>query len=169
MSGIAFFNEQNGPKGYIKFFQSETGVIVIFNIYNLKPNKLYGCHIHEYGDISSGCKSLGSHWNPKNQHHGYICLSISKYIQPKSCSLQSHAGDLLNNIKADKNGKFRYSYLDTRLNMIGDVSNSIIGRSVVIHKGVDDLGLGDDDESLKTGNAGTRLACAIIGQSNSIV
>jgi Cu-Zn family superoxide dismutase len=62
---------------------------------------------------------------------------------------------------------------------MGDVTNSIIGKSVVIHDGVDDLGkggLGPNGEvvdpkkresSLKTGNAGGRMACAIIGMSKS--
>ena len=36
-------------------------------------------------------------------------------------------------------------------------------RAVVIHAGTDDLGTGGDEESLKTGNAGTRSACGVIG------
>ena len=35
-----------------------------------------------------------------------------------------------------------------------------------IHAGTDDLGRGEDEESLRTGNAGSRLACCTIGLSD---
>jgi len=42
--------------------------------------------------------------------------------------------------------------------------NSIIGRAVVVHSGVDDLGEGGFDDSKTTGHAGGRLGCGVIGQ-----
>lgn len=40
---------------------------------------------------------------------------------------------------------------------------SIIGRSVVVHTGIDDLGKGGHPDSKKTGNAGGRAGCGVIG------
>ena len=39
----------------------------------------------------------------------------------------------------------------------------MIGRAVVLHQNTDDLGWGGDEESKKTGNAGMRIACGVIG------
>jgi Cu-Zn family superoxide dismutase len=160
INGVAIFNDKN-VKGFVKFHQcsgSEIGVDVYINLYGLKPNVVKAIHIHEYGDESKGCMSLGSHWNPKNVTHGSIWVK----------DMVRHAGDLINNIESDSEGNFIYSYYDPLLNLRGDVDTSILGRSVVIHDGIDDLGLGEGvnkKESKKTGNAGGRMTCAIIGRS----
>jgi Cu-Zn family superoxide dismutase len=154
-NAIAIFNEKN-IQGYVKFHQCRdtNNVIVFFNLKGFEPNAIHAIHIHEYGDLSDGCTSLGGHLNLKNKNHGNLG-DINN----------SHTGDLINNIHTDSNGNFKYSYMDPRLKITGNVSSSIIGCSVVIHKGIDDLGLGENAESLKTGNAGARLACSIIGKS----
>jgi len=41
-----------------------------------------------------------------------------------------------------------------------------LNRSIVIHEDEDDLGKGGDSESLKTGNAGKRIACGKIVKIN---
>lgn len=38
----------------------------------------------------------------------------------------------------------------------------VLGRAIVIHQDEDDLGQGKDAESLKTGNSGPRVACAVV-------
>ena len=152
---IACFNDQN-VKGNVKFHQCNIAknVTVTFNLHGMKPNKVHACHIHEFGDTTDGCKSLGAHLNLKNTEHGSMFVDINN----------SHTGDLTNNIKTDNKGNCFFSYEDPRLQLFGNVNQSIIGCSVVIHEGIDDLGLGNNKESKITGNAGGRLSCAIIGK-----
>ena len=151
-------------QGVVTFHQcrKDIGVWVDIKLHNFKPNKTHAIHIHKYGDERKGCVSLGPHWNPRSATHGSL-----KYDMP------SHAGDMINNIHTDEYGRFEYTYFDSRISLAGDIDESIIGRSVVIHEGQDDLGLGGIHppnekvrrESLKTGNAGKRMACAIIGRA----
>ena len=164
---VALFNQKN-IKGSVTFHQCRNSefVLVIINLYDLPPLKERAIHIHEYGDETDGCIALGGHWNPYNENHGSIHLRTRR-----------HAGDLINNICPDRNGKFYYAYKDFLLKLHGNINESIIGRSVVIHDGQDDLGQGGKingkvvnkrvhAESLRTGNASSRMACAIIGHAN---
>ena len=68
----------------------------------------------------------------------------------------------LNNIVADKNGNCVQSINDIYLQLRGYKYN-IIGRSIVVHEKEDDLGRGGNAESKKTGNAGARIGCGVIG------
>ncbi|KAK2156586.1 hypothetical protein LSH36_209g02079 [Paralvinella palmiformis] len=113
----------------------------------------HGFNIHEYGDLSQGCSSAGPHFNPFGVVHG----------SPRDSPEYRHFGDL-GNVKENGNGQVIASTKDYLVSLLGPFS--ILGRSVVVHAGEDDLGRGDNDESLKTGNAGPRLACCTVGLSD---
>ncbi len=72
-------------------------------------------------------------------------------------------GDL-GNVQSDDQGVVTVNIKDKHIALHGE--HSILGRCLVVHEKPDDLGRGGDDESKKTGNAGKRLACAIIGIVN---
>ena len=67
----------------------------------------------------------------------------------------------MGNIKTDSSGTAKGTIEDKYIKLIGP--ESVIGRMVVVHAGEDDLGQGGNEESLKTGNAGGRAACGVIG------
>lgn len=51
--------------GIVNFTQTENGVLVEGKITGLSPGK-HGFHVHALGDLSNGCVSTGSHFNPYN-------------------------------------------------------------------------------------------------------
>lgn len=61
---------------------------------------------------------------------------------------------------ADENGAVEKILVDSVIQLSGPAS--IINRSFVIHAQKDDLGMGADDESKKTGNSGARIGCGTI-------
>jgi Cu-Zn family superoxide dismutase len=110
----------------------------------------HGFHIHESGDLTDpGCASACAHFNPFNKVHG--CPGAR----------ERHVGDL-GNIFANGEGLAKISMVDDYIQLRGNLAN-IIGRSLVVHEKQDDCGLGNNQESLKTGNAGARVGCAVIG------
>jgi hypothetical protein len=66
----------------------------------------------------------------------------------------------LGNINAGKDGVATVYKIAKHVDLLGD--RSVVGRGVVVHADPDDLGQGKNAESLKTGNAGDRLACGVI-------
>jgi len=141
-------NKDSGVNGTIIFTQTTKGVKVDYDINGLSDGK-HGFHIHECGDLTDGCKSACAHFNPYNKQHGGLD------------SRERHAGDLGNVISKDGKavGSLTSSVLSLRLRHRA----CIIGRMALVHKDEDDLGLGENPESLITGNAGERVACGVIG------
>ena len=73
---------------------------------------------------------------------------------------ERHVGDL-GNFKTDAQGNAKGSVSDKLIQLIG--ANSVVGRTIVVHGGTDDLGKGGHEQSKITGNAGARPACGVIG------
>lgn len=148
---IAVFTDQSGIHGQVKFAEDleNNQVKIELNITGLSPSSLHGFHVHEAGDLSDKCTSMCAHFNPFNKTHGGPNSKVR------------HVGDL-GNIKTNAKGEAKYSFCDSVIKLRGTKSN-IIGRGLIIHEDEDDCGMGGNAESLKTGNAGKRIACAVIG------
>ena len=134
--------EGSTVKGTVTFTKVDDGIKIVADVEGLAPGK-HGFHIHKYGDCSDpDAASAGGHFNPDNKKHG------------APTDEERHVGDL-GNLEADENGVAHYERTDTVIAFFGP--HSVIGRAIIVHAGEDDF------TSQPTGNAGTRLACGVIG------
>jgi len=135
----------NNTRGTVKFTQSGDKVRVSGEISGLKPGAEHGFHVHEKGDCSSGDgMSAGGHFNPVGKGHG-----------PQSS--EHHAGDLPN-LKADANGNAKADFEIGGIS-VGSGATDVVGKGLIVHRDPDDY------KSQPAGNAGPRLACAVIKAS----
>eukprot|EP01137_Pigoraptor_chileana_P031477 Opistho-2@19352 len=133
--------ENEGVCGVVRFVQvSEAECVIEGTLDNLTPG-LHGLHVHEFGDLSDGCLSAGDHYNPHNEVHG------------DRMSYRRHVGDL-GNVAADWSGRASFRFSDALIKVWDS-----IGRSLVVHAGEDDLGLGCHTTSPINGNSGARVVC----------
>jgi superoxide dismutase, Cu-Zn family len=137
----------NNASGTVTFTQSGDKVRVAGDVKGLKPNQEHGFHIHEAGDCSSGDgMSTKGHFNPLAKPHAHFSM------------VERHAGDMPA-LKADASGAAK---IDTTLDVISVNPGpaSVVGRGLIVHAGPDDY------KTQPTGNAGARLACAIINRKS---
>ena len=146
MQGKAVLSATSGNQttGWV-LFEPEAGKLHVWGeVIGLTPGK-HGFHIHEFGDCSSGDgKSAGGHFTPQQSPHG----------APTAPHNMHHAGDL-GNITADAAGKASFDMKVDFLDLHG--MNSVLGRAVVVHAGTDDM------KSQPSGDAGSRVACGVVG------
>jgi len=158
--GVAVLEPDNSKvSGVVHFADGGSGVAISYHIKGLTDGK-HGFHIHEYGDLTDGCTSACAHFNPDNTTHGSLTSKVR------------HMGDLGNIVSKAGVSKGELYLPKARLD---SSKYGILGRMIIVHADEDDLGLGGLDaqgrvidqkvheESLKTGNAGKRVACGGIG------
>ena len=133
----------NTVAGTVTFTQVGDKVRVDANVSGLKPNAEHGFHIHDKGDCSSGDgMSTGGHFNPLGKPHG-----------PHE-AMERHAGDLPA-LKADASGSAKLTAMMDVIT-VAPGATSVAGRGMIVHRDPDDF------KTQPTGNAGPRIACAVI-------
>ncbi|XP_073331002.1 copper chaperone for superoxide dismutase [Pagrus major] len=146
-SAVAMMAGVGKIQGVVRFLQlSEGRCLIDGTIDGLEPGK-HGLHVHTLGDLTLDCLSCGEHYNPFGRHHGGPGDS------------ERHVGDL-GNVVAGPDGRTSFRLEDSQLKVW-----DVIGRSLVVDAGEDDLGRGGHPLSKQTGNSGERLACGIIARS----
>uniref|UniRef100_A0A6C0DAG5 superoxide dismutase n=1 Tax=viral metagenome TaxID=1070528 RepID=A0A6C0DAG5_9ZZZZ len=147
-SAVAFF--QGDINGTVYFFEDykKDEIKISIKLSGLKPNHKHGFHVHQAGDLTDKCTSMCAHFNPYNKNHG----------GPND--KERHVGDL-GNIETDDKGNVDTIMFDNVIKLYGE--SNIMGRGLIIHEDTDDLGKGGQSDSLTTGHAGKRIACAVIG------
>ncbi|KAH0471025.1 hypothetical protein IEQ34_000748 [Dendrobium chrysotoxum] len=125
---VAVLKGSSQVEGIVTLFQENDGspTTVKVRVSGLTPGP-HGFHVHDYGDITNGCISTGSHFNPNKMTHGAPKDNIR------------HAGDL-GNIFANSDGVAEATIVDAQIPLRGPTA--VIGRSFVVHELEDDLGKG---------------------------
>ena len=136
----------NKAAGKVTFTQSGDKVKVAGEVTGLRPGQEHGFHIHEAGDCSSGDgMSTGGHFNPLGKQHGSPMVP------------DHHAGDMPM-LVADASGNATL-VVELDVITIGSGETDIVGRGLIVHQDPDDF------TTQPTGNAGARVACAVITRS----
>ncbi|MDB5914351.1 MAG: superoxide dismutase [Ramlibacter sp.] len=134
----------NSAAGVVQFVQHPGRVLVQGEVSGLRPGAQHGFHVHEKGDCSSGDgMSAGGHFNPGGKPHGNHDMG------------EHHAGDLPS-LRADADGVARFRFESSSIS-VGAGAADIVGKGLIVHRDPDDF------VTQPAGNAGPRLACAVIG------
>ncbi|CAH0479095.1 unnamed protein product [Peronospora belbahrii] len=111
------------------------------------PAGKHALHVNVFGDVSHP----GGVFNPFGKNHG----------APED---EERRVGSLGNVDVAEDGSVKVHIEDKLVKLIGP--HSIIGRSLVIHEGEDDLGKGGHDLSLQNGNSGLIKAFGVVGISS---
>ena len=145
-AAATFFNPQGQEIGRATLTQTASGVLIDIDVSNISEGE-HGFHIHETGacDAANAFKSAGGHFEPAQHQHGYMAEH------------GPHAGDMPNQF-VGTDGKLRAHVVNPNITL-ADGAASLFdadGSAIVIHADPDDYA------SQPTGNAGDRIACAVI-------
>ena len=134
-----------GVRGVVRFTQVDADTCLVDGtIDGLTPGSEHALAIHESGDISRACESLGDHYNPRSSRHG----------GPAAGEADRHVGDL-GNALADAGGRASFKFSDSLVKV-----KDVIGRTVAVSDGRDDLG--------QTEHPLSKVGCEILWQFRHI-
>lgn len=143
----ATFRDAAGKEvGVAGLEETPNGVLISLDLTSLPPGT-HAFHIHAVGQCEPPFASAGGHFNPMEKQHG---------IKNPS---GMHAGDFPN-IVVPPGGKLETRVLATQVTL-GPGPTSLFdedGSALVIHAGPDDY------STDPAGNAGARIACAVVGK-----
>lgn len=141
---VTFINTEGTEIGTAALINTNAGVLIELDLRDLLPETWHGFHIHENGECNAqgGFESAGGHFAISDTEHGYLVEG------------GPHSGDMPNQYVA-ADGTLKVQVLNTYAWLGGDQDN-ITGRALMIHSGDDDY------KSQPSGEAGDRIACAVI-------
>ncbi|RFA27044.1 superoxide dismutase [Alkalilimnicola ehrlichii] len=143
-----FFNQDGDAIGAATLRQGPNGTLIQLEVQDLPPGPK-AIHIHDTGtceDHDHGFQASGGHLNPDGKKHGLM--------HPEG----PDAGDLTN-FYVHENGYAWAEFFTSRASLDGAIGAKILtesGAALVIHENP------DDHISQPIGNAGARIACAVI-------
>jgi Cu-Zn family superoxide dismutase len=126
----------------------EGGVMIGGELMGIEPGE-HGFHVHETGDCdaSTAFESAGGHFNPTDAQHGLA--------NPEG----AHAGDVVSNVTAAEDGKVTLEVTSEMISLDESAEGYLFdddGSAMVLHADP------DDQTTDPAGNAGDRIACAVI-------
>jgi len=145
-SAKAVFKSAEGADvGHADLVQVNDGVLIKLALKGLPPGG-HAFHVHAVGKCEAPFTTAGGHFNPQNKKHGMMAGD------------GHHAGDMPN-LDVPASGELKLEVLNTQVTLAKGAANSLFkpdGTALVIHATVDDY------KSDPAGNAGGRIACAVI-------
>ena len=187
---IVYLNPKSngGVSGTVSFTAMSTGqTAVSVDLKGLLPASAHAIHIHEKGNLSKGCMGTGGHWNPLKTTHGShlypdrprhmgdlvnniypdasgnVSTKFNVSFSPmdiigRAVVVHSLADDLGLQGLFETNHSFTFyeEMTQQRLETLSKQRKYPVGS---VKQMSDKLAA----ESLKTGNAGGRMACGVVG------
>lgn len=141
---VSFTSVDGTDMGTAQLIGTGSGLLIRLDMQNLPADQWVAFHIHENGacNTDNAFESAGGHWNAGGTSHGYLTES------------GPHSGDMPNQ-RVGADGRLLADVFNAQAFLTGETGN-VMGRALMIHDGADDY------QGQPAGNAGDRIACAVI-------